>query len=95
MFLVGVTVNDTLVYAVYKHATRIYQSTKSIIHMYMLIILVGDITDYKEWSKNFNERVESFMSDSSRFVKFEDRKNESNLTLENYKGISKGKMGNI
>ena len=66
-----------------------------IIYRYMLTISVADITDDKEWSKSFEKRVEFFKSDSRRFVKFEDRKNESNLTLENYKGISKGKMGNI
>lgn len=61
----------------------------------MLSISVGDISDYKEWSNNFDKRVESFKSDKRRFVKFEDRKNESTMTLENYKGISKGKMSSI
>ena len=58
-----------------------------------LYISVGDITDYKKWSESFDQRVESFKLDERRFVRFEDRKNESILTLENNKGISKGKMG--
>ncbi|XP_078357413.1 uncharacterized protein LOC144642323 [Oculina patagonica] len=55
----------------------------------MLSISDCDLADYKEWSNNFDKRIESFKSDKRRFVKFEDRKIESTLTLENCKGISK------
>lgn len=61
----------------------------------MLSIPDCDLADYKEWSNNFDKRIESFKSDKRRFVKFEDRKIESTLTLENCKGISKGKMSSI
>jgi len=57
--------------------------------------LAADKTDYKEWSQGFDKRLETFKSDEGRFVKFEDRRYESNLTLENFKGISKGKMRNM
>ena len=60
----------------------------------MLTIAAADVTDYKEWSKSFDKRVEVLKSDKRRFVKFEDRKDESILTLENNKGISKGKLNN-
>ena len=47
---------------------------------------------YREWSSNFTKMEESLKSDKSRFVRHEDRRDESDLTLENYKGISKGKI---
>jgi len=58
-------------------------------------ISAADMTNYKEWSEGFDKRLEAFKSDKKRFVKFEDRRNESNLTLENFKGLSKGKMRNM
>lgn len=49
------------------------------------------MSDYKEWHKNFNKYIETLQSDERRFVKFEDRKKESVMTLESFKTMCKGK----
>ena len=53
------------------------------------------LSDYTEWSRGFDEKVEELKSAKSRFVKHEDMRNESDLTLEDYKRMSGGKNSTI
>ena len=85
-FFQGWKGNDEMVWAIYQNATRVIPS--------LYTISVDDNTDYKKWSESHGKLVESFKLDEGRFVKFEDRKNESILTSETYEGISKGKKDN-
>ena len=87
---------DRLNFIQYRSSSKILRSVNKRNPAFcVMACLAADNTDYKEWSPGFNKRLEAFKSDEGRFVKFEDRRYESNLTLENFMGISKGKMRNV